>query len=389
MAQNMLMQDGFFRRPTVPPAWTNPANNRNTEAAPETNPAIRTAGHNIRAAMDVLSGRSQSVIVGLTSDNGVATVQVDTARTIASLAPQNTTIDVRQTASAQVNEGDDIDADAPWLAGDFTFEIEADGRVEEFTIAVTADDDNASVQRRMMEAVNASDIGVRAAVTADNTAGTSRLTFTGTQTGAENSFEVRDVDGGTLASAMGVTAATTEARNAVFTVNGGFERQSQTNEVVLGAGVTATLQGEGRTEITFQRSAEDTVSAVTDLVGAVNAALRNVNASQGRGNAAFVSDIHAMNRTFESSLARVGIGIAENGQLTIDQSRLQAASEDGSLDRMFNSNTGFAGRLSRIADNAASSRLYRNTPSPVNVTAPNGFDFNNANDPWSMLSLFG
>lgn len=393
MAQNMLREDGIFnvRRQSAPPAWTNPANNRGAAAPPDINAAVRAAGHNIQSAINDVRGVNRDV-TGRTSDADVATVTVDNARTIAAVPPRDTSIDVRQVAVAQVNRGDAVDSRAPMLAGEFSFEIEARGRTHVFNINVTDEDNNATVQQRMMAAINAADIGVTA--TRENVGvgdgATTRLTLTANQTGTDAAFAVRDVDGGTLASMMGVATATTEAQNAVFSINQGAERQSQTNEISLAAGVTATLTGEGRTDITFGRSAEDLVSSVTNLVGALNSAMRDVNAGAGRGNARFVSDLHGLNRTFEMSLARVGIDVLENGQLAINQNRLQAAAQDGRLERMFESNLGFAGRAGRIADNAASSRHYRNTPPPVNVTAPNtNFDFSNINNPWSMVNFFG
>jgi len=334
-----------------------------------------------------------NTLEGRSSYASVATVAADNARRVVSMQPQATRIDVRQVAQAQANEGDVLAAAGGAVgSGSFSFEIEAGGRTHTFNINVTGSDDNSSIHRRMAEAINSSDIGVRATVETARTDGTNttQLNLTASQTGTNSTFTVRDV-AGNLTEEMGVTSTSQDARNAIFSLNGGFERHSQSNNVSLATGVTATLQGEGRTDISFGHNVTEAVRGVTDLVNALNSALRNTNAGDGRGSERFISDIQGMNRIFASQLSRVGIDVQNDGQLSINQDRLQRAAADGSLGRLFeNNNSGFSARVSRIANNAASSNFYRNTPAPVNFTSPNtGFNFGNVGNSWSFLNMFG
>jgi len=396
MAQNQLMQSGFNVRGSsfAPPAWqNNNTTNQQQNNFPASNAALRAAGSNIQNAMGNMTGRQSALntLEGRTTDADVATVRVDNSRTIASMPPQNTTIDVRQTATAQANAGEALVANERAVdVGSFNFAIESGGRTHNFNINVAEGDDNATIQRRMAEAVNARDIGVRATMAIEGTGeeATTRLTLTGTQTGANNTFTVIDEFSGNIASAMGVAETSQEAQNAVFSLNGGFERTSQSNDVNIGAGITATLQGEGTTQLSFARNTQQAIDAATNLVNSLNSALRNTNAQDGRGSERFVSDIQGMNRAFANSLSRVGINVQGNGQLSIDEARMQRAAADGSLEQLFDRNSGFGGRAERISSNAASG-AYRNAPAPVNISSPNtNFNFGNVDNMWSIMNLF-
>ncbi|MCL1864105.1 MAG: hypothetical protein FWF78_11120 [Defluviitaleaceae bacterium] len=404
MAQSQLAQGGFnvSGRSNIYD-WSRNLNNRinspdresNTSASNET----VVAGNNIQNALDALQGAG-GALTGRTSDAEVATVRVDNDRLLAATPPRDMRVEVQQLAAAQANAGEALNHNYRSTGtGNFTFAIESsDGRNHTFNINIEASDSNEDIQRRMVEAINArrESTGVMASVASEGTGDnrTTALTLESTLTGSNNRFTVRDVQGD-LAETMGVTTVSRQGQNAVFTVNGA-QHVSQSNEVELQRGVHLTLQGvgvgENGTDITFARGSQESVAAATNLVNALNNALGSINTNAGRGNQRMVSDIQGMNRTFASALRNVGINVESNGRLTIDQERLQRAAEDGSLGRMFdsNSNSGFAARAGRIANNA-SSGSYRNTdrPAPVQVTSPNNmFDFGNAGNSWNMMSLF-
>jgi hypothetical protein len=390
MVQNQLMQGGFNLHGSSNSApWQN--NTSGTAQNTASNASLRNAG---RAVQDVFGDMRRNNVFnameGRSSDTDVATVRVENSRS-SSIPLRDTSIDVRQAAASQENRGSSLAANERAVdAGTYNFAIESGGRTHTFRIEVGADDDNRAIQLRMAEAVNARDIGVRASV---ETAGsgnnrTTQLSLTGTQTGRGNAFSVSDSGGGNLASEMGISQVSREAQNALFSINGGTERESASNEINIGSGVTATLQGEGTAEITYVRDTRQAVDSARELVNALNSALRNTNANDGRGSSRFVSDIQGMNRAFSNTLSRVGITMEQNGQLTIDQARLERAAADGSLSRVLDGQSGFGARANRIATSAASG-AYRNSPAPVNVTSPNHFNFGNVENMWSMMNLFG
>jgi len=272
-------------------------------------------------------------------------------------------------------------------AGEYSFSIEAGGQTHNFTIAVNENDTNESIQERMAAAINERDIGITASVTSveatDDQEATTSLSLVSDNTGTDAAFTVS----GDLTSAMGVTDATQEAQNAVFSVNGGEERTSQSNDVSLAAGITATLTGSGTTSVSVERDARSATEAVTGLVDALNSALRSANASDGRGSARFVNDIQSMNRNYAASLARVGISVSRNGELSIDEEQLERAAQDGSLDRLFaDQQFGFGARMERIATNAANSELYANAQVNFNFDQGQLF-FSLLNNTGSLFNL--
>ncbi|MCL1842483.1 MAG: hypothetical protein FWF79_01590 [Defluviitaleaceae bacterium] len=389
MALSELRMAGFHgigRPQGQSPGVSRPPGDRNTA---QTNANIRGAGSAMASALGVLTGSGATTLEGRTSDADVATVQVDQSRLLAAVPPQDMSVVVQQTAQEQINRGDALTANMRTITtGEHNFEIESGGNTFSFSINVFEGDDNASIQRRMAAAINESNVGVTASIqgSTEDGATVSVLTLTGNQTGESHAFTVRDTDDGNLVAAMGVDTASQEVRNAVFTVNGGEARTSQSNEVNIAAGVNITLTGEGRADITFGRETSQMVSAARDLVSAVNSAIRGTNPEDGRGSARFLNDLIGMNITFRPSLERAGINVRNDGQLEINESRLLAAAEDGSLERLFEGG-GFGARAGRIANNAAGTGQYANPLPPVNASN-NNFDFSNSSNQWELFNTF-
>jgi flagellar hook-associated protein 2 len=266
-----------------------------------------------------------------------------------------------------MNAGSAVNAADVFGQGAFSFAIESGGKTHNFLISAGADDSNEVIQRRMAEAINSRNIGITAAVSTtaetDTTARTSALTLTGNSTGTGSAFTVSDTSG-SLAASMGVTGVTRTSQNAVYRVDGSAERTSQSNNIFLTAGVSATLQGAGTARISIESDTRTAVSAMTNFVDTLNNALKAATSAGGGGSQRFIADIKTMNRNFGASLARVGITVSGNGELAIgNMTSLQRAAQDGSLERLFSDrNGGFGARIARIANDAARTGLYADTP---------------------------
>ena len=281
-----------------------------------------------------------------------------TQATKSSMATDPVNLEVKQTALAQTNQGEGMSASERAVeTGEYSFSIEAGGKTHNFTISVDENDDNASIQEKMAAAINKEDIGVTASVTTDDQKGTTSLSLASDETGTDAAFTVKD-ESGNLAAAMGVTDSTQQAQNAVYSVNGD-ERTSQSNEVNLADGVTATLKGVGTTTISAERDTKSATGAAKQLVDAINSALKNAGAGNGQGAARLAGDIKAMNRNFSGALAGIGITVSRNGELSIDEAKLEKAAQDGRLEKVLgNTQSGFGARAERIANNAVNSEFY-------------------------------
>ena len=378
MARNAMMTGaisgtnplfGAQKTPAMPTSQT--SFGENLQVSPKSS---FTTGADVRSAAGGLQGAVQNRQTAFaqqqatTSNEKAATATVDNSKlasaTASSLQSNPVNLDVKQTATAQTNAGGAMGADAKGVAaGEYSFAIEAGGETHNFTIKVDENDTNASIQDKMAAAINERDIGVNAYVTAteaaDGKEATTSLSLASAATGTDSAFTVKEDPGG-LASAMGVADATQSAQNAIYSVNGGEEITSQSNDVSLAAGVTATLTGIGTTSISLERDTKSAVDGVRGLVESINSALRNANASDGRGSAKFVSDIQTMTKSYSASLEKMGIAVAKDGTLSIvDEEKLAKATMDGSADRLFaDQRFGLGARLDKIAGNAAKTDFY-------------------------------
>ena len=366
---NPLLGAQAQKTPAMP--TPQPSFGENLQVSPKssftTGTEVRSAGGDLQSAVQnrqTAFAQQQAV----TSNAKTATATVDNAKlaqgTASSLQSNPINLNVKQTATAQTNAGSAMGADAKDVkAGEYSFAIEAGGETHNFTIKVDENDTNASIQEKMAAAINERDIGVNASVTAteaaDGKEATTSLSLTSAATGTDSAFTVKEDPGG-IASAMGIAGATQNAQNAIYSVNGCEDITSQSNDVSLTAGVTATLTGSGSASISLERDSKSAVDGIRGLVDSINSALKSAGENEGRGSTRFVSDIQTMNKSYSASLEKMGIAVAKDGSLSIvDEDKLAKATADGSADRLFaDKRFGFGARLDKIADNAAKTDLY-------------------------------
>ena len=373
------------------PHWPNLNVGSNNNFA--TSPAIREAGRSMLESVQALTQRQSPVsnLRAATTNADVAAVAVDNSRINRTNPPRDVSLNVEQIARAQTNAGDTVAARGRAVnSGNYAFTIEAGGRTHEFTINVLDTDNNESIQRRMAAAINQRNIGIRAEVgttaATNNAPASSALTLTAANTGTNAAFTVTDTRGD-LAATMGVDTINTEAQNAVYRIDGGPARTSQTNQVSLAPGAAATLRDAGTAEISFARDTASAVAAATNLIDSINAALRNTRPSDGPGAERFISDIQLMNRINAPALSRAGIDVGFDGRLEINEDRLERAAQDGSLERLFSADSAFVSRAEQIATNATRTNLYQNISSNFSFNPGGQMFFPHGGNTWSMLSM--
>jgi flagellar hook-associated protein 2 len=205
----------------------------------------------------------------------------------------------------------------------------------------------------------------------------SRLRIESNKTGDsdESRFTVVD-NSGYLAAQLGVDNVTTDARDAVYTVNGGDERTSKTNTVNLGSGVNVTFKQatDEAVRIAPGRNSDAAKQAVEKMVSDFNK-LRDEAAKMAQSDpkaAKLVSQLKGVATNYSRSLSNVGINVASDGALSIDTEKLSEAADNGKLEQFFRQgsgvNYGFASQLSKVADSVTrnpssyiSSPQYRNS----------------------------
>ena len=270
---------------------------------------------------------------------------------------------IHQIATGQQNSGKNMASDAAYegAMGGNRFSIEAGGKTTELSVNIAAGDSNKDVQQKMATAINKAGIGVKATVETDSKTNASTLKIESTVTGSDpkNSFKINDKTGDLVAK-TGAGEIAKKGQDAIYSVNGGPSRTSQSNTVSLGNGVSATFKKASEEEVTISRGQDmDRVKkAVDDLVKSYNdlysEAAQKTNDPKAQNLA---TKMVTTSKVYSNQLSSIGIGFNSDGKMTIDSKIMDNAAESGKLEKFFTENRGksygFTNQLGRLADNVS------------------------------------
>lgn len=328
---------------------------------------IKSASKELGGAIRELSGSAFSQRTMTSSDTDIMSVKFSGNRPN-SVSPMSVKID--QTAAGQLNEGARMTASASFQGsrGTNRFTIESGGKSTQLSVNVSATDSNKDVQQKMADAINKAGIGVKASVETDSATNASILRIESTTTGSDpkNGFSIKDFTGD-LVARTGANDISRQGQDAIFSVNGGPIRTSQSNTVNLGNGVSATFNKASEQAVTISqgRDMDYAKSALQSMVNSYNDLYSEAVQRTGDPKAQnLASRMVSISKTYSGSLSDLGIGFDSSGRMTIDSKKLDAAADSGRLERFFTENSGknfgFTNQISRLADNVS-----RNTSSFV------------------------
>jgi len=331
----------------------------------------------------------------------------------------NMEVTIYQLAAHQRNEGIGLERNANFAEyGKFEFEIEIDGETRTLSFEVTASEvlTNQQFQQRMATTINNANIGITASVTSAGNFSALNIVTRTTGAGEDDAprFTITDVTGNAV-EFTGIDNIAQEGQNALFYVNDGEQQSSTSNDVNLGNGLNVTLlqTSEEPIAITLGQDRLHMQNAARNLVNQFNALLDAAHSnSADRNTRALARQIEGAARMSRRALADIGITVGQDGFLSIDATRMNAAAENGSLERFLTGGesgqpNSFINRLSRTTDsiirnparhisnhatrlpgfNAALATVRSgNNPAPAQQQAPSPHDayFNN-NDWMSVL----
>jgi flagellar hook-associated protein 2 len=194
----------------------------------------------------------------------------------------------------------------------------------------------------MVNKINAQDTGVKASIVENKENNTVSLQLTSTKTGQQDgAFTVNDTS---AADSSNVTKA---SMNAQYSVNG-VDSTSQSNDVKLIDGVTATLNKTGSTEITYSPDISSAVNSVQSFINTFNS-LKDA----ASGSKALTAQLNSVASNFSRSLSYSGIGMDSNGKMSItNENTLKTAISDGSFSKNFQGVNSFGNRLNDVSRNA-------------------------------------
>lgn len=272
------------------------------------------------------SGAANALTVG-SSDTSVVTAE----ERFGGQSVGELSLDVVQTAKAQMNQSNEVDASARGTEGmEFNIRSEsASGGVSYASVRVDArkTDGGLRTNQEMLEEaasqINRAKSGVEADVVVKD--GKASLRITGTAAGERNTFQVS----GNMGIAQGAQDTAQAAQNARYTVtqNGSSRNYvSSSNEISLDMGrVKATLKNEGKAVISAQADPNKIVSGVEELVKSYNKAVEFLGRNTDKGPEV-TNQLRNLVRGLGSqqSLEKAGITANKDGTLSFDKEKLTA-----------------------------------------------------------------
>lgn len=240
-------------------------------------------------------------------------------------------VGISQIATAQRNEGKTLAGTAygSFDTGISTFGIKVGGGAErQISVSVLATDNNGQVLKKFASAINKSDTGVWAEVKTKNNM--QYLSVTGKNTGAVNSFTLRDITGNEIAD-LQLNNKVTNAADAQYTVNG-TSYQSATNKVSLDNGnVSLYLHAITAETITVNVSEDDSkivdaVKTFLDNYNDLHEILSDSDAITKEGQKALNSAESLVGKTRSEDFSSIGITLDKTtGKLNLDEKKLAEA----------------------------------------------------------------
>ena len=327
---------------------------------------IKAASKNLSNSIKDLSSAAFMKKTPTSSDPDVMTVKYFGNKPE---AVKQTTVNIDQIAAGQLNEGSQLKTnDSFGSSGTNKFSINIGGKTTELSVNIAAGDTNSVVQQKMADAINNAGIGVKATVEKDtaNNTGMLKLESTGTGNNDKNKFTLTDITGNLVAQ-TGANQVSRNARDAIYSIDGGEKQTSQSNNVDLGNGLSVTLNKASDKAVTISSGKDLSYvkSAIEGLVKNYNdlyvEAAQKTNDPKAQNLATKMINT---SKTYLGSLSNIGIGFDGDGKMTLDTKKLDAAAENGNLEKFFTENSGknygYTNQISKLADN-----VTRNTSNYV------------------------
>jgi len=274
----------------------------------------------------------------------------------------NLSVDVLQVAQAQKNEGTAMNSNASATEAGFSegshhITMNVNGREVDIKFNVSAIDRVGDVQRKIADAINNSNVGVKASVSVDDDTGRSSLVIESKETGAEvdgqPNFTFRSKAGNAV-EISGIDNITKDAQNAEFRVNRGFHsvgelRTSKSNTVDIGFGITVQLFGTGRAQMLLGRDDNVQANTIRDMAGLFND-LMSFGKDNEHGDS-IAQELLAIAQESSSVLNRIGISLDQDGFMRVDEDKLRAVSSSGMLEQFtLKDGTDFISKLSQLLE---------------------------------------
>ena len=277
----------------------------------------------------------------------------------------NFSVEVRQLASTQINQGNFLDKNRLNLKpGSYSFDLENNSSAYEFQFTVNSADTNFSIQKKLAGLITNADIGLNAAI-AENADGLSALQIESAATGINPNdaflFSISpqgNHDSMAAIDALGIDHVAQEAHNAVFLLNGA-EQMAYDNTFLLDNNFELTLHGvspEGSPAVIgFKTNADAMTENIQTLVDSYNSVLHTANkySSSQPQSINLYRDMSGAAFAYQHSLEEIGLMVEENGEISIDEDTLSETVSSEDFEEKLSVLNDFKNLLNMKANNAS------------------------------------
>lgn len=381
--------------------WYLPVTNKDTQAYAV---SLKENARDLRSDIAELGGLEENGLISgksaYSSDgNVVSALYIGDEKN--SDSAESFEIEVKSLATAQENEGKSLpNAPVALPEATYSFDVGINGMNYEFQFAISEGETNKDVQERLARLINNSGIGLSAEVVekGDQTSLKVLSEATGIPRGRERIFQISDERTSKEKGAVdyfGLGNVVTEPENAKFLING-EERETNSNHFTVGKMYELELKGiskEGEPATVGMKTNSETVTDnLEKLVGSYNNFLKAVSTytnAQARSKQ-LAGEVKGIGSYYGRLLSDVGVGIGEDGTLSVDKDKLkESAEESGDLSATFSALKDFSNSLLRKSNQVALNPMeyvqrtivaYKNPghnfASPYNTSSYSGMMFN-------------
>lgn len=361
-------------------------NNVNSVAAAE----LKSSANDLKTSASVLTTSGSNSVFKRLEGTSSDTQSIEKAYVEGSVSTtkKSVQVNVKQVAQSQQNSGNALDSSAQTLsAGSYSFEVESGGKKSTLNFTVSRKDTNATVQQKLADTINKAGLGITAKVNTSNKQNFITVEADKTGRGTSDSdkvFSITDKYGGSAISTLGLDNTTRNAQNAIYSVNNGLDRVSQSNTVDLGGNAKAVLKdvSEGNVTLNFDNDRSAVTSAVKNFVSDFNDLLKTTESYgfQSKSIDALYDSLSSMSSSNRYALSNVGITVDHKGYISVDDAKLKNAD----MNKVKDIFTG-AGSFANSANNKAS-QIYSN----ANRYAQQSYSYyGKQNDPYSSAFAGG
>lgn len=254
-------------------------------------------------------------------------------------------IKVNSLAASQVNEGNYLSHSSRNLPkGEYSFDMNIGEYTYEFSFSVREDDDNNSIQDKLVRLFNRANIGVTAGKVTDeneNQAIIMRSNSTGESGSSDGlifSISENEKSDGKVVATLGLNKIKQRPSNANFSING-VEHTASSNTFSVKHQYQLTLKnvslsGEG-VKIGVKQDIDSILENVNELISSYNSmvdlAIGKAETLGGNDGSKLISDINNVAKYYKNNLESAGFKVEDDGHITVEESLLIQSAGEGTL----------------------------------------------------------